>query len=114
MNYILFDSNRNNFFPFSFTRPVCEIRVGILTIKEKWEKYLGKQTSCRTEEYLSKKFPFNANSKDENIWINGSVCPDENLCEEINSLETNEALFFENILIALNSGHDIHDDLRVD
>ncbi|MCB0464066.1 MAG: glucose-1-phosphate thymidylyltransferase, partial [Aequorivita sp.] len=42
MNYILFDGNvRNQLLPFTFTRPVADIRVGILTIREKWEHLLG-------------------------------------------------------------------------
>lgn len=58
MNYILFDGTvRNALLPLTFTRPVAEIRVGILTIREKWEKHLGTTTTTITEEYLSEKFP---------------------------------------------------------
>ena len=53
MNYILFDGTvRNALLPFTFTRPVADIRIGILTIREKWEKYLGYTTTTLTEEYL--------------------------------------------------------------
>ena len=46
MNIILFeDHSRSAMLPFTFTRPVAEIRVGIMTIREKWEKYLGKKVS---------------------------------------------------------------------
>ncbi|HEX5743209.1 MAG TPA: putative sugar nucleotidyl transferase, partial [Flavobacteriaceae bacterium] len=46
MNYILFDGPyRNSLLPFTFTRPVADIRVGILTIREKWENYLGYTTT---------------------------------------------------------------------
>ena len=45
MNYILFDASRNSLLPLTYTRPVCDIRIGILTIREKWEKYLGEKTS---------------------------------------------------------------------
>ncbi|HQX03888.1 MAG TPA: putative sugar nucleotidyl transferase, partial [Flavobacterium sp.] len=46
MNYILFDGPvRNALLPFTFTRPVADIRIGILTIREKWEKYLGYTTT---------------------------------------------------------------------
>ena len=59
MNYILFDSDvRNSLLPFTYTRPVADIRIGILTIREKWEKFLGFTTSTITEEYLSKRFQF--------------------------------------------------------
>ena len=44
MNYILFDGTvRNALLPFTFTRPVADIRVGILTIREKWERLAEKQ-----------------------------------------------------------------------
>ena len=38
MNVILFDNNRTNYYPLSFTRPIAYFRIGILTIKEKWEQ----------------------------------------------------------------------------
>ena len=61
MNYILFDgSARNQLLPFTYTRPVADIRVGILTIREKWEKMLGFTTSTVTEDYLIDKFPMPA------------------------------------------------------
>mgnify|MGYP001278912861 CR=1 FL=1 len=41
MNYILFDGpSRNDLLPLTFTRPVADLRIGILTIREKWEKML--------------------------------------------------------------------------
>ena len=41
MNYILFDDHTwQNLLPLTFTKPVAEIRIGILTITEKWEHYL--------------------------------------------------------------------------
>ena len=50
MNYILFDSDvRSSLLPFTYTRPVADIRIGILTIREKWEKFLGFTTTSITE-----------------------------------------------------------------
>ena len=58
MNYILFDSDvRSSLLPFTYTRPVADIRIGILTIREKWEKFLGFTTTSITEEYLEDKYP---------------------------------------------------------
>ena len=58
MNYILFDGEvRNSLLPFTYTRPVADIRVGILTIREKWEKHLGLTTTTITEAYLEDKYP---------------------------------------------------------
>lgn len=106
MNYILFDdSSRINLLPLTFTRPVADIRIGILTIREKWEKVLGAATSSKTEGYLSKKFPLKLALEDENIWINGSFCPNEKLVEAIKNLKRGQALVSSNTLIALNSGN---------
>ena len=91
MNYILFDDSRENLFPLTFTRPVCEIRVGILTIREKWEKHLKVKTSTLTESYLSRKYPLV--SAKQNILINGSVCPNQKLVKDILALKQGEALF---------------------
>ena len=92
MNYILFDgASRNALLPFTYTRPVAEIRIGILTIREKWEKHLGYTTSTVTEEYLSEKFPMV--ELEENIMINASYTPYKNLVKEIKALGPNQAKF---------------------
>jgi len=106
MNYILADEPRirQQLLPFTFTRPVCEIRIGILTIKEKWEHELNAKVSARTEEYLSQKFPCTVSTKEDNIWINGALLPNPELVKAISSLAKNEALINTDILIAVNTG----------
>tara|TARA_R110000868_G_scaffold144150_2_gene362943 strand:- start:13369 stop:14544 length:1176 start_codon:yes stop_codon:yes gene_type:complete len=98
MNYILFDGPfRNNLLPLTFTRPVAEIRVGILTIREKWEAYLDSTTTTVTEDYLSDKFPMV--EMENNIMINASFLPNFEVVEMIKNLEENQAIFKdENVL----------------
>lgn len=92
MNYILFDGSvRNQLLPFTFTRPVADIRVGILTIREKWEKHLGFAITTVTEDYLSEKFPMIELA--QNVLINASVLPTENLVKIVESLKENQAVF---------------------
>lgn len=99
MNYILFDGpSRNALLPFTFTRPVADIRIGILTIREKWEKYLGSTTTTLTEEYLSEKFPMV--ELEENVMINASYLPNPILVELISNLEPNQAIFKGDAVIA--------------
>lgn len=99
MNYVLYDGSvRNNLLPFTFTRPVADIRIGILTIREKWEKYLGSTTTTVTEEYLSEKFPMVEMA--ENIMINASFCPNEVLVEMIQFLQPNQAIVKNDEIIA--------------
>jgi len=100
MNVILFDTNRENLYPLSFTRPISDFRIGILTIKEKWEWYY-KSVSVKTEDYLSVKFP--CITKKENLWINASVLPNTDLVTEINSLRKGELLKKEDVIIAINN-----------
>jgi hypothetical protein len=96
MNFVLCDEDLHwkNFLPLTFTRPVSEIRIGILTIREKWEKHLGVACSYHTQAYLSEKFPYHSGA--ENTFILSSFLPDAKLCEAILALKTGEALFGNN------------------
>ena len=92
MNYILFDSDvRSSLLPFTYTRPVADIRIGILTIREKWEKFLGYTTTSITEEYLEDKYPMV--ELDKNILINASFLPTKNLAKQVSNLTYNQAVF---------------------
>jgi len=92
MNYILFDGAvRNALLPFTYTKPVADLRIGILTIREKWEKHLSLTTTTITEEYLEEKYPMV--ELEENVLINASFCPTNELVEKVKNLSTNEAIF---------------------
>jgi len=92
MNYILFDGDvRTALLPLTYTKPVADLRVGILTIREKWEKYLSATTTTITEEYLEEKYPMV--ELEENILINASFCPTKSLVEKVKNLSKNEAIF---------------------
>jgi UDP-N-acetylglucosamine diphosphorylase/glucosamine-1-phosphate N-acetyltransferase len=91
-NVILFDNEvREQLLPLTYTRPICELRVGILTIRQKWEKWLGKGYSFSyiTQDYLAEKYPIDYGK--ENYVINGSVLPSEQLCSLIRYMDFNEA-----------------------
>ena len=104
MNIILFDTERENLHPLTFTRPISDFRVGIVTIKQKWEFYY-KSVSVKTVDYLSEKFPIKLQKN--NIWVNSSILPNENLITEINSLRKGEFLEKEGNLIAV-CNHDVN------
>ncbi len=92
MNYILFDGSvRNSLLPFTFTRPVADIRVGILSIREKWEKRLGTTTTTLTEAYLEDKYPMVEMEK--NVMLNASFLPNDALIILVENLEENQAIF---------------------
>lgn len=102
MNYILFDGTvRDALLPFTFTRPVADIRIGILTIREKWEKYLSTTTTTVTEDYLSEKYPMV--EMEENVLINSSFLPNSALVALVKELKPNEAIYHDGELIAFYS-----------
>ena len=102
MNYILFDGPfRNALLPFTYTRPVADIRVGILTIREKWERFLGSTTTTITEDYLVSKFPMV--ELEENTLINASYTPNENLVEMIQNLKSNQVIYDGDVVVAFRA-----------
>ena len=110
MNYILFDGPyRDNLLPFTFTRPVADIRVGILTIRQKWESFLEYTTTTVTEDYLADKFPMV--EMEENIMINASFLPNMEVVEFVKNLKYNQALFKGEDVIAFfaKEGEEVND-----
>ncbi|MFT5863645.1 MAG: UDP-N-acetylglucosamine diphosphorylase/glucosamine-1-phosphate N-acetyltransferase [Flavobacteriales bacterium] len=92
MNYILFDGTvRKQLLPFTYTRPVADIRVGILTIREKWEHHLETTTATVTEDYLSEKWPMV--EFEQNVMINASYLPTPNLVMIVKGMTENQAIF---------------------
>jgi UDP-N-acetylglucosamine diphosphorylase/glucosamine-1-phosphate N-acetyltransferase len=99
-NYILFDDlSRDRLLPFTFIRPVAEIRIGILTIREKWEMWLHRPISTLTKDYLQEKYPLVRG--DVNVLINAAITPNADLVAEIEALRPGDALVKESLLIAL-------------
>jgi UDP-N-acetylglucosamine diphosphorylase/glucosamine-1-phosphate N-acetyltransferase len=74
MQYILFDDHfRVEFLPLAYTRPVGDVRVGIVTVREKWDRLLSGETGVFAGSYLAPHF--NSFVPGEAIWINGRLLP---------------------------------------
>ena len=103
MNIILFDHPqiRPSLLPLTYTRPVADLRLGILTIAEKWEYELDDSISHLTQGYLSEKFKIAYTT--DNLYINGALCPDESVLSAIAQLQMNEGLQHQGILLAYRS-----------
>lgn len=91
-NIVLFDEPqvRGNLLPITFTRPVADIRQGILTIREKWERVLPGAYSYLTQDYLRVKYPMA--DAPESLFIAGHLSPDACLVEAVRGLASGEAL----------------------
>jgi UDP-N-acetylglucosamine diphosphorylase/glucosamine-1-phosphate N-acetyltransferase len=95
------DAAWHTLLPLTFTRPVADLRIGILTISQKWEKYLNANAGFITADYLQTKYPSEVQSQ---LFINGSVCPDNQLLELISQLKEGQALYSADILLAYSPG----------
>jgi len=84
-NIVLWDLPfRRQLLPFTYTRPVSQIRVGILTIAEKYEKYFDAKVSCLSEDYLQGKFP--SHIEEHNLFINANILPDASFVQAVKGL----------------------------
>jgi len=94
MHLVLYDTDpwRINLYPLSLTRPVSDLRIGILTIAEKWEKWLKLPISYLTVSYLNKKYPLRLTDQRDALIISGNICPDEAFCEQVMALKIGEKL----------------------
>ena len=111
MNYILFDGeHRDALLPFTYTRPVADIRIGILTIREKWELSLGATTTTVTEDYLSEKYPMV--EMEQNVMINASYLPTKVLVSQIKNLKENQAIYNGDTMVAFFSLEDQEIDIN--
>jgi len=100
LSFTLFDDSRirEQLLPFTYTRAIADIRIGITTIKEKWEQYLSiENVSVSTLAYLQPKYQL---SKDDSIFINACILPNDEVLKQIIALQANEYLVHKDLFIA--------------
>jgi UDP-N-acetylglucosamine diphosphorylase/glucosamine-1-phosphate N-acetyltransferase len=104
VNIVLFDTvvNRTQLLPLSYTRSVADMRIGILTIKEKWERYFGQSVSILTEEYLQPKYGA-LNHNAETLFIASNIVPTPQLSAEIQVLTLESGISFSEKSIAFKT-----------
>jgi len=96
---ILFDNEtREQLLPLTYTRPVGALRVGILTISEKWERAMACPVSFLTQDYLSEKYEMDYG--EENYLVNGSLLPTPQMLRLIRQLDYSEAILLDGELLA--------------
>lgn len=100
MSIILFDDPeiRVNLKPFTLTRPIAAIRIGIFTIAEKWQRIINSPVFYQTEGYLSGKFP--GLKQVDALYINGALCPTPELASQVLELKQGESLVYQNTILA--------------
>ena len=100
MQVVLFDDSRwEHLLPLTLTRPVSMLRVGITTIKEKWESILGVSISFHTMDYLRPKYKGPTNDE-PCLMVNGGVIPTKELAERVLKLKDCESLVWGSTVVA--------------
>lgn len=95
------DEDWHKLLPLSYTRPMANCRIGILTIREKWERLLQMTSSFATHDYLKASFPIEV--KDENIFIKGNLLPDPQLVHAVKNLSLSQGLYKDDTLLAVKT-----------
>lgn len=89
-----------DFLPLTFTRPIAEMRCGILTFAERWQKLLGlTDVAYLTEDYLQNKF--RKPDGKESLVIVPNFLPSQDLVNQIKNLQLGEALVYQDELLAV-------------
>lgn len=105
-HYILFDGEQwKQLLPLTATRAVADIRIGILTIKEKWEKYFDTSIDILTQDYLQAKYPYL--QQENTIFINANVLPNVEIVAEILTLKEEQALKYMDSIVAFKTSQTI-------
>lgn len=94
-NILLFDTigNHTDLLPITFTRPTCDLRIGITTIAEKWQRRLPGDYSVLSVDYLREKYvPNEAPEGSASLYIAGRLLPDAELVEAVDALAEGEML----------------------
>src|SRR5690554_2041941 len=114
-NYCFFeDSYLENFHPLTLTRPVYDLRSGILTLGEKWMVALGEESALEPSgilrEHLSGVFKDYQIQESQKFvtWINPRIIPTKDLAQKVKNLKENRCLFFDYHLIAARISADMH------
>ena len=90
-----------DFFPLTFTRPSAELRAGILTFAERWQRLLGiTQVSYLTADYLQGKYPYTGVSEEVTLSIYANFLPTPRLLEQLHSLEVGESITYQGRMLA--------------
>lgn len=100
MNIILFDGKEySDLLPLTFTRPVAELRMGILTFAERWKLiFQTEKISYLTQRYLSEKYTLQ--NEEENVFINPAYFPNQDFIFQLKNLKFGEAFYYQEELVA--------------
>jgi UDP-N-acetylglucosamine diphosphorylase/glucosamine-1-phosphate N-acetyltransferase len=97
MQIVLVDlADHVHFYPFSLTRSLTEIRVGIFTIKERWDTLMDSDCQIYTSPYLQNLYTTSFFDHTEAVlFINPTCIPDASIKKALLNLKEGERLLDE-------------------
>lgn len=107
MKVVLFDNQDDHYdlLPLSFTRPICDFRVGITTIRDKWKSFLHDfEIHVLPVDFLRERFGQPDDESEEMLFISGTVVPDADIAARIVSLVKGQAIVCEGRPLAFRGG----------
>jgi len=100
MNVILFtEDEQQKLLPLTFMKPAGELRMGILSFRERWVKLLGIKISYQTLPYLSDLYP--KVEEERNLFLNPTYFPTMEFYDALLNLKEGKALSYKSKVIAL-------------
>lgn len=96
MNFLLVDNEdlRNNLLPMTYTRPVSELRIGALTLRQKWESRLPGSYGYLTTDYLKEIYPCGCQVySPDTVSIASDIIASDSLARELEKLSAGDALY---------------------
>ena len=112
MSIILSDAGlQQHLLPLTFTRPVGQLRPGILRMAEGWYVRSGLGVGYRTEAYLAAAFPLPL--EPANFEVDGSLFPTDELVSAVMDLRPGDVLVHEGRSLAFGAegkGHPVTSD----
>lgn len=99
---VVFDTEESheNLLPLSFTRPICDFRIGITTLREKIEAAFNAPTYVLPVEYLRDKFTRWRQAPADALYVAGNMLITPQIAEEAEKLSPGEALTAQGQLVA--------------
>ncbi len=107
MKIVLFDNQDDHYdlLPLSFTRPICDFRVGITTIRQKWESFLPEaEIHALPVDFLRERFGQPDDASEEMLFVSGAVIPDVEMAARIVSLKKGAAIVSQDRPLAFRGG----------
>ncbi len=105
MKIVLFDHKDDHYdlLPLSFTRPICDFRVGITTIREKWESFLpDAEVIALPVDFLRDRFGHIDDPAEDMLFVSGAIVPDADMAARIVSLKKGQAIVSDEYTVAFN------------